>query len=1136
MSKLISPPDQHQRDMALDIHSSFVVRAPAGSGKTTLLVARYLHLLSVVANPEEILAITFTRKAAAEMRARVIEKLIQGDDKYSLAARAADKNNQWQLLENPNRLKIQTIDSFNSTLANSFPLQSQLSPDLNVSDSSQQLYELAVQRLFDKLYTRSDKSELFQAQTEIIADLLAILGNDFSRAGRMLVKMMSKRDQWLEHTAHILTNVLSSGLTEEQAINGLFEKNVAQLNARSTALFLDRLSLAEQNELGALFQYSQANLNANKSEKTGAEVLEFQRNGLPLVPHQWRALGELLTTAKHLARKTVTVAQGFPPGAGEKREMKNRMIEFLRNCIVDLPDLKNLRLIPDITASTEEAHHLFTLCAGLSLSALELQRVFTDEGKIDYTQMSIAALQALGDADNITDIALTLDYRIKHLLIDEYQDTSWFQNELLLRLTREWQSDQGRSFFAVGDPMQSIYRFRDADVALFMRSTHMQFGTLSPEAVVLTANFRSSPELVDWFNRVFTHSFGSFADSNLGKVPYQNADNARPDLANKNDPCVTLDLFSGDGAKTSEAEFISQKISKLQATTPNANIALLVRSRAHTNEVIGQLDAHHIAWQGTDIDSLKEEPAVMDLLTIIKMLWQHDSIIPCLAFFRSPMLGIELPDLLILSQYIHQQALSGSKPIESLIGIDTYLTNPSLSSRARKALSRNITSLANARHKIGKVLPRQILEQLWIRLGGYEIYTSYRARTACTRLLDLVEKQAEWGSLYELDIQELELQVDALYQENAPVEGAVQVMTIHKSKGLQFDHVFLPSLASTTRSRDKELLRWRLDGDALLMASSLSNGPGSLYAWLDAEDAEREANETRRLLYVACTRACLSLHLSACMEPDKAPTKNSLLAPIWACVKEEAIWHEQGKSNADVDEALPGITAPSAVQYWRLPEAWQWQLPPGTPANLFLGNRTADSESVRLEDGRTSPEGPEIVLGLLVHEILHDISLKFPSKHEQYIQTHTHTWRSRLIMLSSLQSDKNLDIDCLLERVLSQITAILEDPDGQWLLRSHHEESLSEAPFTGYYNGSLVNVVVDRTFVDDTGTRWIIDYKSSLKPEDMDADSFVKQHVQWHTPQLRKYSALLSSWKPGPVKTALYFTDLPQLRVLESIP
>jgi len=1126
------PPDQSQRELALNVQTSFVVRAPAGSGKTTLLVSRYLRLLSMVQQPEEILAITFTRKAAAEMRARVVQQLRSGDDEFSIAAQLADTNHQWNLLENPNRLKIQTIDSFNSTLANSFPIQSRQSPDIQVSESSQELYSLAVQRFFNHLYVQSNKLSVAKTQTEIIADLLALLGNDFSYANRLIAKMLSKRDQWLQHTAHILRKVLAEETIENEVVSRLFQFGISQLNKRTTQLFLGALSASRQKELGELIQFSRHSLNEAFDSNSNPGL----PGGLPNTPAQWRDLGELLTTKKGLIRKTVSKAQGFPaangPNGDQNRILKARMIGFLQTCSAEMPGLKNMRVLPDTTLPMEEARNLFTLCAGLSLCALDLQAVFAEEGMMDYTQMSIAAMQALGDSDNVTDIALTLDYRINHLLIDEYQDTSWFQNKLILRLTREWQQDQGRTFFAVGDPMQSIYRFRDAEVALFLRSTEMQFGDVSPQAVTLTANFRSSPKLVHWFNTVFEKSFGDSSDSNLGRVPYQSSVSARPDLAIIQGTGVTLDIFTGKHAKINEAKSIARQISTVQLAHPKAHIAVLVRSRTHIDNLVRELDANSIPWQGTDIDSLKKEPTVMDMLSIVRMLWQSESLIPCLAFLRSPLMGLQLADLLKISQHLHRQAVLGINAIVALLDVLPKIHTLDLSSQANTALARAETCLGDAYMKVGRVFPRQIAEQLWIRLGGFEVYNSERERKANIKLLNLIENQAQTGSLYALSIPDLELKVEALYLENTPQEGAVQLMTIHKSKGLQFDHVFLPALTSTTRPRDKELLRWRPDGDALLMASSLNVTPGSLYAWLDCEDADREANETRRLLYVASTRACLSLHLSGCLEPDKSPANSSLLATIWDSVQDDANWYDT--ENAIQSDDKPN--KPKAVEYQRLPKPYRWFMPEATSTDLFMGSRAGNFNKEINAENSSVQDSPEIAFGLLVHEILYELSLNLPTDNQQFVNDSASVWRTRLKRRTRHLAMPDTDLDQLTTRIQKQVRGFLEDPDGQWVLSPDHLESHSEAPFTGFYKELLVNVVIDRTFLDETGTRWIIDYKSSSKPESLTTEVFINQQLAWHRPQMEKYLTLLSAWKPGPYKAAIYFTALSQLQVIKVKP
>ena len=177
---MIAPPDHAQRLQATDEKHSVIVQAPAGAGKTSLLVARYLRLLSMADHPEEVLAITFTRKAAGEMRARVIQALTLRTD---AAAGALDRSERlgWNLLQQPNRLKIQTIDSFAMTLLTQMPLNFDYDPRAALVEDAEELYLAAAARLFNRLYEDDPLASY-------IADFLAWLGNDEQRACRLLAE------------------------------------------------------------------------------------------------------------------------------------------------------------------------------------------------------------------------------------------------------------------------------------------------------------------------------------------------------------------------------------------------------------------------------------------------------------------------------------------------------------------------------------------------------------------------------------------------------------------------------------------------------------------------------------------------------------------------------------------------------------------------------------------------------------------------------------------------------------------------------------------------------------------------------------------------------------------------------------
>lgn len=110
-------------------------------------------------------------------------------------------------------------------------------------------------------------------------------------------------------------------------------------------------------------------------------------------------------------------------------------------------------------------------------------------------------MSALGADEAPTDLALRLDYRLRHILVDEFQDTSWLQKKLLEKLTFDWQPGDGRTLFIVGDGMQSCYGFRNANVGLFLAVRDKGIGQVSLDSLKLRVNFRSQANIVDWVNR-----------------------------------------------------------------------------------------------------------------------------------------------------------------------------------------------------------------------------------------------------------------------------------------------------------------------------------------------------------------------------------------------------------------------------------------------------------------------------------------------------------------------------------------------------------------------------------------------------------------------------------------------------------
>ena len=184
-------------------------------------------------------------------------------------------------------------------------------------------------------------------------------------------------------------------------------------------------------------------------------------------------------------------------------------------------DLPTLRTLPDPVYSDEQWRMLEALLELLPAAVAELQVVFQAQGKADYVEIALRALRALGTPDEPTDLALAFDYRLQHILVDEFQDTSFSQLDLLERLTGGWADGDGRTLFCVGDPMQSIYRFRQAEVGLFIDLQQHGLRNLRLEPLRLEANFRSTPADRRMGQRVVPGRAGCAQRCGAGRRPVQ---------------------------------------------------------------------------------------------------------------------------------------------------------------------------------------------------------------------------------------------------------------------------------------------------------------------------------------------------------------------------------------------------------------------------------------------------------------------------------------------------------------------------------------------------------------------------------------------------------------------------------------
>ncbi|MEQ9462980.1 MAG: UvrD-helicase domain-containing protein [Haliea sp.] len=898
--------DARQRERALDTSASFCVSAPAGSGKTELLIQRYLALLTRVTQPEQVLAITFTRKAAAEMRDRVVAALEsaggagpaagshqQRTGDLARAALAHGAGLGWELLRDIGRFNIRTIDGFCHSLTRQMPVLSRFGGQASAVDDARDLYAEAVANLF----------RLLDEEHPVAADLEALLlhfGNDWPRLRGLLAALLGRREQWQDYVS----------LRHDPAwAEAVLRETLEQL-VRDRLQRLQSALAPCAAELGALRDYAAAQLG------------EPPADGLPAASTQclpaWRSLAGMLLKADGQWRSQVDKRQGFPAGKGAARDWKARMQDLLGELSCqealrrDLLDLEVLPVIDPEDGGWQILLHLFHV---LPVLAAQLLLVFQQRGQVDHTQIALYALQALGDDDAPTDLALRLDYRIEHLLIDEFQDTAINQYRLLQRLTRGWgehnaeQPERARTLMLVGDGMQSIYGFRDANVGLFLRARDEGFNGVVPEYLMLESNFRSRAGIVDWVNGVFRQAFPAADDIARGEVRFT------PAVATRGgdcEPAVALEVIADTpsiGAQR-EAALLAQQIAAALARTPDASVAVLARSRGQLQPVLAALRGADIRCNAQDIDSLARNPVVADLFTLCRALANPADRVAWMALLRAPWCGLCPADLLRVAQH---GAPAAREPIVDKLQ-DPAL-QAQLSAEGRERLAPVVDALADAFQRRDRRGLRVWLELLWEQLGGAGCAATETDLHNVDRFLQLLEQADSEGR--GLDLPWLQQRLAGLYARSGEVSARVQVMTLHKAKGLEFDHVFLPGLAVRPRADERPALLWDDYTDAegtrrfLLATDDHSEGhsPG-VYNTLLRIRRHKSRVENARLLYVGATRAIRTLTLSAVLAPDpasdsgvRAPAADALLAGVWDAVAPQARIHTAQDSGAITSSA-----------------------------------------------------------------------------------------------------------------------------------------------------------------------------------------------------------------------------------------
>lgn len=1058
--------DNLERERATDPFSSFIVQAPAGSGKTELLTQRFLRLLGVVQDPEQIVALTFTRKAASEMRQRILEALTAAEkgtpftqshqqltQNFAKLALQRDQQKKWGLLRDPNRLKIMTIDALCQSLVHKIPLKDKQTPFSNIADNPEILYRKAFGQFFQ--HVLNDKTLI-----EDLKHLLDHLDNRQDKFRTFMEHLLLSREQWLRPLF-----ALHAQSKED------FERALETIEKHEIERFLKTLPLPLKEKLHALCKQVASIENDPKSLRFPLTTWEdFNRINKEKIV----GLCTLLLTKNNELRK------GFDHHVGFRKEHCPKALfatikeegKQLFQALEAYPDfislLIRLKTLPDPQYHQNQWNILQALLNLMPYLLAHLQLIFNETNEVDFSQILQQALEALGDIEAPTDLALYFDYAIHHLLIDEFQDTSINQFQLLEKIIQGWQPHEGKTLFVVGDPMQSIYRFRQAEVGLFLKARLEGIGPLHLEPLELTANFRSTPTIVHWVNFQFQSIFPKEEDMETGAIAFHKA---IPVLKDSHESQIeALQLNS----KEEEASHVVLCIEKLLTQYPDDDLAVLVRSRSQLRLLIPHLRAKKIPFQGVEIELLSHLPHLQDIWTLTKALILPGNRLYWLAFLRSPWVGLPLTDLLKLANWNKKASI-----LEALAHLDEV---SNLSSEGYQRLNFIHASLSLALEKRHQQPFIEWLIETCSKLFSDSIL-NFEEQRDVEEFWALLEKYLPNEGLP--DIPAFEKAFARLYSNNSSA-SRLQIMTIHKSKGLEFDTVILPSLGSQSKATDQPLIRWLKlpikNQNPLFLVSPIKASHTlscPVYDYLTDLDAEKEHFEQQRLLYVAATRAKKRLFLFDHQDnSDKKSFRGLLKHQIFQTVTPT-------ENNPIEKERQNLVLKRLPLSYYQNPIS-----PPKESLNPqeIIGLSNMDRQ-----------------IGILTHELLQWICTHHPQNINPlpwgYIENKL---RQQGISVAQTKT--------ILSQIRNQLHCFLTNETGAWICQEHDKEE-NEYALLVVEGEDIKTRIIDRTFLAD-GKRWIIDFKTGQ-------ESFLS--LKKHQAQVNGYANIFKKIDASPIHCGLYY-------------
>jgi ATP-dependent helicase/nuclease subunit A len=1116
---------------AADPARNATVHASAGTGKTWLLVTRILRLLLAGARPDSILAVTFTRKAAAEMQQRVTERLreLMCADERSLDKRLAEigirpdahsRTRARQLYEqglfNPYSLRATTFHAFCQELLQRFPLEAGIAPGFELIESTGLLEQQARDALVNE---SSRKGHPINEALDRLIEACDGLGNTRSA----LQSFLTHRSDWwayiqgqpdplsyatiqLEQLLEIdasqppLGDFPDDGLRAElQAFASLLERNVTQTNTRDAERLGDALASSRAAE---------AFLDAIKP-------VFLTREGNPLARKPGKAQCKRL---------------------GEQDEQ--RFIELHHRLCGVLGDAID-RLARVRTLETSVAW----ITAGMQLLA-HYQRIKQEQRLLDFSDLEWKACELLNRSSHASWIQYKLDSRIEHLLVDEFQDTNPTQWRLLQPLLEELAAgndERTRSVFLVGDKKQSIYSFRRANPALLGEASDWLHEHLQAQSYPLDASRRSAQAIVDCVNALFGTEplMQRLDDFNphttclpdmygyvellplMTSATAATTDEEKPLLRN---PLHAPRIIREDLRYANEARQIATRIQALiqdnTAVTKDGviralqygDIIILLRQRTHASAYEQALRDFRIPCLSDSKGALLDNLEVHDLECLLNILVSPYDNLALAQVLRSPIMGLSSELLL---------------PLASEPNGTWYERLARLAAAKLPPYADIYTQLQQWRALTGHIPVHDLLDRIFHEAEIFQRYEAAfpaalkpRVHASLTRFIELALEvdNGRYPSLpHFLD------QLNRLRQSDndQPDEGTadetdsqrVRIMTIHGAKGLEAPVIFLADSANQPRSHNAyaALVEWPEDHQK--PAHFLLTGKKASHDSITRRLLDRQAQNARReeanLLYVAITRARQYLFISG-------NQKDAAAGDSWYHLIRQALagWnttvdgnpcHETGRMDALTAGPPGAATAVTPDPRLSGPIAVCKHQQLIAPSRALHANVMDSGDA----DGRER--------GTAIHLMLQHLSATAACCPDTLPAS----------IANTLQREAH-DPECL--AWWQEAMATVQAPQLSWLFdHTHYQQAFNEVPIQYTQGNRLVYGIIDRLIIND-GAAYVIDYKTHLWA---DRDSLPRLTDSYRE-QMRLYANGVQQLWPGlTVKPCLLFTACGELVAMD---